>query len=62
MLKMNPFWVLQAGRVIEAAERELGELSRGQKIDFLLDNIPDLVDRAEAVQLLVAIGPRRLET
>lgn len=44
--------IILGGLVIENAERALGRLSDGQKVDLLLDNLPALEGSEHAMELL----------
>lgn len=45
----------RATDVISKAEAALGPLSRGQRIDLLLDNVPELKGRDEAEEIVQLI-------
>lgn len=43
------------GRCIEAAEKDLGPLTEGQKVDLLLDNFMQIANVEEAKEILKAV-------
>lgn len=47
--------LVQAALLIACAERQLWPLSRGEKIDLLLDNMPSIKSRDEGLQIVEAL-------